>query len=98
MPRRHIYNDPDPTVVLSNIPSDDAAREFIYRDKTSVLKPPADGGMTIGGWQHVAISCLHAGQRVQLCIHPLSYIDGGLRQDVQRRLSSARLDASPVRQ
>jgi hypothetical protein len=29
MPRRHLYNDPDPTVVLSNIPSDDAAREFV---------------------------------------------------------------------
>jgi hypothetical protein len=31
MPRRHIYNDPDPTGFLSNIPSDDAAREFILR-------------------------------------------------------------------
>ncbi len=31
MPRRHIYNEPDPTVVLSNIPSDDAAREFMLR-------------------------------------------------------------------
>lgn len=98
MPRRRIYNYPDPTVVLSNIPSDDAARELIYRDKTSESKPPADGRMAIGGWQLVAISCLHAGRMVQLCIHPLSYIDGGLRQAVQRRLSSARLDASPVRQ
>jgi len=31
MPGRHIYNDQDPTCVLSNIPSDDAAREFIER-------------------------------------------------------------------
>ncbi len=31
MPRRHIYHDPDPTWVLSNIPSDDAAREFVIR-------------------------------------------------------------------
>jgi len=29
MPRRHIYNEPDPTVVLSNIPSGDAAKEYI---------------------------------------------------------------------
>ena len=73
MPGRHIYNDPDPTVVLSNTPSDDAAREFTLRDrdKTSESKPPADGRMAIGGWQHVAISCLHAGQRVQLRIHLL---------------------------
>jgi hypothetical protein len=54
MPRHHIYNDPDPTGVLSNIPSDDAAGEFVERliadiEKTSGLKPPADGRLTIGG-------------------------------------------------
>jgi len=38
MPRRHIYNDPDPTGVLSNIPSDDAAREFIERLITQIEK------------------------------------------------------------
>jgi hypothetical protein len=36
MPRRRIYNDPDPTVVLSNIPSDDAAREFILSIETKL--------------------------------------------------------------
>ncbi len=49
MPGPHISNDPDPTVFLSNTPSDDAAIEFIYREKTSESKPPADGRLTIGG-------------------------------------------------
>jgi hypothetical protein len=31
MPGPHISNDPDPTGFLSNIPSDDATKEFILR-------------------------------------------------------------------
>ena len=35
MPGPHVSNDPDPTVFLSNTPSDNAAKEFMLHNLAS---------------------------------------------------------------